>query len=134
MTHILFFVAAFAVTTVAQEPMTDDEYDAAMKEIRLTLGDTRGHVDARYWPELETEVGRLQVFFEQIELFWNARGVDGATGFAQEALKALESLSTAANQEDQPAARDALKSLQGSCQSCHEEFREETDNGYRIKP
>ena len=134
MTRILFFVAALAVTTVAQEPMTDDEYDAAMKEIRLTLGDTRGHVDARYWPELETEVGRLQVFFEQIELFWNARGVDGATGFAQEALKELESLSTASNQEDQPAARDALKSLQGSCQSCHEGFREETDNGYRIKP
>ena len=134
MTRILFFVGALAVTTVAQETMTDDEYDAAMKEIRLTLGDTRGHIDARYWPELDTEVGRLQAFFEQIEIFWSARGVDDATGFAQEALQALESLSTAATQEDQTAARDALQRLQGSCQSCHEGFREETDDGYRIKP
>ena len=38
-----------------------------MKEIRLTVSDVWGHVDARYWPELETEVGRLQTCFTQIE-------------------------------------------------------------------
>ena len=140
MTRALWFASALALMTVGmqvwavQATLTDEEYDAAMKEIRLTVRDSEGHLDARYWPELTTQVGRLQTFFGRVEAFWSARGSDTAVGFAQDALEALEGLSTAAGEQDLEAARDALKTLQGACQSCHAQFREETADGYRIKP
>ena len=130
----LGLAAAVAPLVALQGPISEEEYEAAMKEIRLTVSDVRGHVDARYWPELETEVGRLQTYFTQIEAFWTARGADGAVGFAQEALRALEGLLSASSDEDQAASRDAVKTLQGTCGSCHTQYREETDAGYRIKP
>ena len=140
MTRILLFLAGLGLAAVVaplvvlQGPISEEEYEAAMKEIRLTVSDVRGHVDARYWPELETEVGRLQTYFTQIEAFWTARGADGAVGFAQEALRALEGLLSASSDENQAVARDAVKTLQGTCGSCHTQYREETDDGYRIKP
>jgi len=127
-------VAMMPPALALQDAMTEEEYDAAMKEIRFTVSDAQGHIDARYWPELETEVGRLQSYFTQIESFWTSRGTDEAAAFAQEALEALEGLLSAAGEEDQAAARDALKTLQGSCGSCHMQFREETAGGFRIKP
>ena len=140
MTRALWFTAVLALVTVGvqawafQTTMTDEEYEAAMKEIRLTVLDSQGHIDARYWPELERQVGRLETFFGQVETFWSARGSDAAVGFAQDALQALAGLSTAAGERDHGAAQDALKTLQVACQSCHGQFREEIDDDYRIKP
>ena len=139
-TRTFWFAAAFglaasiAPTLALQGAMTEEEYDAAMKEIRFTVSDSQGHIDARYWPELETAVGRLQSYFTQIESFWTGRGADEAVGFSQEALQALEGLLTAASDKDQAAARDALKTLQGTCGSCHMQYREETADGFRVKP
>lgn len=117
-----------------QDPLTEESYEAAMKEIRFTVSDIQGHIDARYWPELDTAVGRLQTYFGQIESFWNAREAEAAAGYARDALEALDGLMAASTAEDQSAARDAVKTLQGSCAACHMEFREETPDGYRIKP
>lgn len=131
---VLGLVAASTPVGAGQEPMTDQDYEAAMKEIRFTVSDIQGHIDARYWPELDTAVGRLQSYFTQVEAFWTDRGRETAAGFAQDALQALEGVMAASTAEDQGAARDAVKALQGTCASCHMEFREETPDGYRIKP
>ncbi len=131
------FVGLIVVSTsivASQDAMTEEDYDAAMKEIRFTVSDIQGHIDARYWPELDTAVGRLQSYFTQVEAFWTARGTAAAAGFAQDALAALEEVTAASAAEDQPAARDAVKTLQASCGACHMEFREETPDGFRIKP
>ena len=117
-----------------QTTMTDAEYDAAMKEIRLTVGDADLHLQSQYWPELGTDADRLKTFFEQVEAFWSARGAEQATVFAREALAAVATLSAAVGQQDRQAVTSAINTLQGSCQSCHEVFREQTEDGYRIKP
>ena len=64
---VTVFVSVSSATL--QQVMSETDYEAAIKEIRLTLGDMRGHIDARYWPELDTQIGRLETFFDQIELF-----------------------------------------------------------------
>ena len=129
----LGFAMSVGLVFALQETINEEEYEAVMKEIRFIVSDSQGHIDARYWPELEMEVGRLRSFFEQVHRYWSARGVEAAVDLSQQALQAVGGISTAADEEDQGAARNAIRTLQGVCQSCHAEFREETSDGYRIK-
>lgn len=114
--------------------ISEEEYSAAMTEIRFLMGDAGLHIDARYWPELTEDVEKLRAQFDAIEAFWAARGTEGAVAFSQEALAKLEPIEVAADAMDIGAARAAVGELRTTCQSCHAEFREETDDGFRIKP
>ena len=116
-----------------QATPTEEEYGALMTEIRFTVGDAELHVDARYWPELGEDLDRLIPMFRQVEAFWTARGTDEAVGFATQALAAVGELSDAAGDQNPGASRAAITTLRGACQSCHENHREQTDDGYRIK-
>ena len=120
--------------TVRQSPPTEEEYGPLMTEIRLTVGDADLHVDARYWPELGEDLDKLFPMAQQVEAFWTARGNDGAVGFAQELIAALKELSDAAIAQDRGAARSGVVAVRATCQPCHEVHREETADGYRIKP
>ena len=117
-----------------QSVPTEEEYGPLMIEIRFTVGDADLHVDARYWPELGEDLDKLIPMFRQVEAFWTARGEDEAVGFAQQSLAVLSDLNDATGEEDRAGARAAVTALRGTCQPCHEVFREETDDGYRIKP
>ena len=119
---------------VRQSPPTEEEYGPLMTEIRLTVGDADLHVDARYWPELGEDLDKLFPMAQQGEAFWTARGNDGAVGCAQQMLAALKELSDAAIAQDRGAARAGVVSVRATCQPCHEAHREETDDGYRVKP
>ena len=65
--------------------MTEDEYDAAMNEIRMSAGDADGHIDARYFPELEEDGQGLASLFGQVEAFWTARNAEAAAEVARSA-------------------------------------------------
>lgn len=118
----------------SQSAMTEEEYGAAMTEINFLVGDAELHIDARYWPELSEDLGKLRTQFEQVEAFWAARGSEEAAGFARQVLEGLPPIRTAAGERDPQAASAALRALRGTCQSCHDAFREPTADGYRIKP
>ena len=117
-----------------QSTMTEEDYDAAMQEVRLTAGDADGHIDARYFPELEEDGRALASVFEQVEAFWKARDTQQAADIARSAVDAANALTAAAARDDRNAARSAFQTLQGTCQACHEDFRERTEEGFRIKP
>ena len=116
-----------------QSVPTEEEYGPLMIEIRFTVGDAELHVDSRYWPETREDLDKLVPMFEQVEAFWAARGTDEAVGFATEALAALNDLGDAAVNQNLEGARAAITALRGTCGSCHENHRELTDDGYRIK-
>ena len=116
-----------------QSAMTEEEYSAAMTEINFIIGDAELHIDARYWPELFEDLGKLRTQFEQVEAFWSARGSEEAVGFAQKILEGLAPIGTAGDEKDTQAASSTLRALQTTCQSCHDAFREQGPDGYRIK-
>ena len=131
----LSLLAASGLALVARQSVpTEEEYGPLMTEIRFTIGDADLHVDARYWPELGEDLDRLIPMFRQVEAFWEARGTAAAVGFAQQSLAVLKDLSDATTEQDRGGARAAVNALRGTCQPCHEAYREETDDGYRIKP
>tara|TARA_B100001123_G_scaffold451078_2_gene626623 strand:+ start:2506 stop:2883 length:378 start_codon:yes stop_codon:yes gene_type:complete len=105
-------VLVSAANTASRQVMSENDYEAAIKEIRLTLGDMRGHIDARYWPELDTQIGRLETFFDQIELFWNNKESDDGVKFSRAAKEQLTELSSASENQDQPGCRESIARLQ----------------------
>ena len=134
-------IAIVAVVTLCglrvgalQTAPTETEYDAAMKEIGLSLGDAEGHIDARYWPETEADGAALAELFEQVQAFWEARDTAAAAEIAGTAIAASRALRAAAAQDDYDAARTAFGDLRGTCAACHQDYREETEDGYRVKP
>ena len=130
-----YIAVAVGLLAVAQEATpTKAEYEAAMKQINMTNIDAEGYIDAMYWPEVGDAVGALEKLFARVENFWEARQTEKAAALADEALSAVSTLSQATGAQDQEAARSALQDLRGVCESCHQEFREETTDGYRIKP
>ena len=129
----LLLTAGGFAAAVRQSAPTEAEYGPLMTEIRFTVGDAELHVDSRYWPETREDLDKLVPMFEQVEAFWTARGTDDAVGFAQQALAALNDLGDAAVGQNLAGARAAITVLRGTCQSCHENHREQTDDGYRIK-
>ncbi|MBP99420.1 MAG: hypothetical protein CL477_01935 [Acidobacteria bacterium] len=131
---VVLLTASGLVAGARQSVPTEEEYGALMTEIRFTVGDTVQHVDSRYWPELGEDLGKLFPMFEQVEAFWTARGADDAVGFAGEALAALNALDEAGAAMSVPAARAAITTLRGTCGPCHDAHREETADGFRIKP
>lgn len=131
---LLLTVASLAAFGATQVAPTEEEYGALMTEVRFTVGDAELHVDARYWPELGEDLDKLIPMLRQVEAFWTERGTDGAVGFVEEALAAVNELSAALREESQNAGRAAITALRSACQSCHENHREETADGYRIKP
>ena len=129
----VFIGSGLVVGAFLQAP-TEEEYGPLMTEIRFTVGDADLHVDARYWPELGEDLDKLFPMAQQVEAFWAARANDGAIGFAQEMLAALTELSDAAIAQDRGAARSGVVAVRATCQPCHDAHREETADGYRIKP
>ncbi len=122
-----------AVPVTSQNIASEDDYAKSMTEIRFLMGDANQHVDARYWPELADDVQKLRTQFEAVEAFWTARGTDAAAALAREAIGQLEPILAAADNKDPQAAGAAVSLMRSTCQSCHEQFREETADGFRIK-
>ena len=126
----VFYLLCSYPTGARQTELNEADFPATMKEIGLTVGDAEGHIDARYWPETEEDGKRLAAMFQLVEEFWLNRGTDAA---ARIAVTASNNLTTVARANDYSEARNALAAIRKTCGACHQDFREETEDGYRIK-
>jgi len=131
---ICIVVALSLQAWALQTTLTEEKFEAAMKEISYEVGDAEGHIQAAYWYELEDDDAVLTSFFEQVESFWKERKIGKAVELTGEALRAAGALKAAAAKDDSDGATRALRALRTTCRSCHEGFREKTEDGYRIKP
>ena len=132
-------VAALAVgfgaaPATAQEAVTESDYEAAMQELRYLATDTSLHIDASYWGDVGEDSDKIRAELAKVESFWTAQEQPQAVEFATQAIAAARSIGRASGSQDRNAATSALAELRSVCQSCHAEFREETDDGFRIKP
>ena len=117
-----------------QEILNEEQYAAVMREIEATVGDAAIHIDAMYFADLGVDTDRLAMLFGLVEAFWTARQVPAAVDFTAKALAANYALGQASGAESGSRANQAMSDLRAVCESCHTEFRERIDGGYRIKP
>ena len=118
----------------AQDAVTESDYEAAMQELRYLATDTSLHIDASYWGDVGEDSDKIRAELAKVEAFWTAQEQPQAVEFATQAIAAARSIGRASGSQDRNEATSALAELRGICQSCHAEFREETDDGFRIKP
>ena len=123
-----------ATLATAQDAVTADDYEAAMQELRYLATDTSLHIDASYWGDVGEDSDKIRAELAKVESFWTAQEQPQAVEFATQAIAAARSIGRASGSQDRNAATSALAELRSVCQSCHAEFREETDDGFRIKP
>ena len=117
-----------------QEIVTEEQYAAVMKEINLTMGDASINIDAMYWDDLGVVTDRLTMLFGQVQAFWAARQVQPAVDFSVAALAATRAVGQASGAGSGSRVNQSMSDLRSVCQSCHNEFRERIDGGFRIKP
>ncbi len=131
---VVLALGTLFASAAAQDAVTEADYDAAMKEIRFLASDVNIHIDASYWGDLGEDTDKLRREFAKVETFWKAQQQPDAVAFVGQALEAVSALSRAAGAEERSAATAGLTALGESCQACHAQFREETADGFRIKP
>jgi len=129
----VFYLLGSYPTVARQTELNEPDFPATMKEIGLTVGDAEGHIDARYWPETEEDGKRLAAMFQLVEEFWLNRGTEAAARIAADAVTASNNLTTVARANDFNGSRSALGEIRKTCGACHQDFREETEDGYQIK-
>ena len=117
-----------------QEILTEEQYSGVMKEINLTMGDAGMNIDAMYWDDLGVVTDRLTVLFERVQAFWTARQVQPAMDFSAAALAATYAVGQASGARSGSRANQTMTELRSVCRSCHTEFRERIDGGFRIRP
>ena len=128
-TLLVAFAGVLVASTIGvaqtDEIGSEEDYDAAMKEVGTTFRALTSAMDARDGDTVLSGTATLAGLFEQVEGVWTTRNV------AANAVNAIRSaLEAQAFQEIAPA-QDALAA---TCQTCHNEYREQVDGGTRIKP
>ncbi len=131
---VVLTISLGAIPAAAQDAVTESDYEAAMQELRYLATDTSLHIDASYWGDVGEDSDKIRAELARVEAFWTAQEQPQAVEFATQAIEAARSIGRASGSQDRNAATAALAELRGVCQSCHAEFREETDAGFRIKP
>ena len=131
---VVVTVGLGASLAAAQDEVTASDYEAAMQELRYLATDTSLHIDASYWGDVGEDSDKIRAELAKVEAFWTAQEQPQAVEFATQAIAAARSIGRASGSQDRNEATSALAELRSVCQSCHGEFREETDDGFRIRP
>ena len=114
---------------------TDADYDKIMKEVGPAFGMLRKSIDGQNAEMVKTHADKLEELFEQVDDFWNARNVDDAEDWGDDAAEHADHIEDAADAKDFTKAAEHAKLLQGTCAACHTKYREKGPDGqYRIKP
>ena len=130
---IIALIAAVAVPVWAQQAVSEEDYDAAMKAIRATQQGVGDHLEAESAADVGADGAKLVEEFTKVEAFWSARNEEPAMELATQALQAARSFQEAGAAGNFDAASAAFGEIRATCMPCHQQYRERTENGYRIK-
>ena len=114
---------------------TDADLDKIMKEVGATVALLRKSIDGQNAETAKQQADKLELLFEDVDDFWNARNVRDAADLADDAAEHADHVEDAADEKDFAKAAEHLKMLQSMCATCHGKYRDKSpDGGYRIKP
>jgi cytochrome c556 len=124
---------AAAVTTA--RTWTDADLEKLMKEVNSTVGMLRKSIDGQTADMAKEQADKVEMLFEEVDDFWNARNVRDAADFADDAAEHAEHIEDAVDAKDFAKAAEHMKLLQSMCSTCHTKYRDKGPDGqYRIKP
>jgi cytochrome c556 len=124
----------FAVVPSAQAPMSEEEYDKAMKAVGTTFGSMRKNLAAKATDALAADAKKMVDLQKGNVAFWTGRKAKDATEWAQAALNHAQAVDKAVTAKNMDAAEEGVKMLGGTCTQCHDKYRDKAPDGtYIIK-
>lgn len=112
----------------------DDDLDKIMKQIGAARGVLQKAVDGKNTAEAEATAARLQVLFNEVEQFFDARKMGEPEDWADDAADHAEHVEDSVEAQDFARAAEHLKLLASSCQTCHTKYRDKSpDGGFVMK-
>jgi hypothetical protein len=117
-------------------PLTPEEiaFDKTMKTVQPTFGSLRTALDGSSAADAKQHAATLKNAFIEAQLFFKNRGTADAAGWAQDALKLVETIEKASGASQWDEARTSAASLQQLCATCHAAHRERMDDGtFRVR-
>ena len=137
-TLLVAFAGVLVASTIGvaqtDEIGSEEDYDAAMKAVGTTFRALTSAMDARDGDTVLSGTATLAGLFEQVEGFWTTRNVPAAAAIATEAANAANAIRSALEAQAFQEIAPAQDALAATCQTCHNEYREQVDGGTRIKP
>lgn len=126
--------ASPAAITVAKT-WTDADLERLMKEVGATVGMLRKSLDGQNADTAKEQADKLELLFEDVDDFWNARNVKDAADLADDAAEHADHIEDAVDAKDFAKAAEHMKLLQAQCANCHGKYRDKgPDGSFRIKP
>jgi cytochrome c556 len=124
------------IAKVPPPPLTAEEeaYQKVMRQVGPANTALRGAIDKMDVAAVKDQAAILSKAFTQTEAFWKTKGKTDAVGFATEAKKHAEAITTAAAAGKWDDVKASATPLGQQCGSCHGAYRERLDDGsFRIK-
>ena len=124
------------IAKVAPPPLTAEEeaYQKMMRQVGPANTALRGAIDKMDAAAVKDQAAILSKAFTQTEAFWKGKGKTDAVGFATEAKKDADAITTAAAAGKWDDVKASATPLGQQCGSCHGAYRERLDDGsFRIK-
>ena len=138
---VMMMAAAVLLGTVTmmaqggQKKWADEDLDKMMKEIGSSVGAMRKAIDGQNAELAKTNAAKMGTLFTDVQAFWKSRNVVDAANTAGEAVKHAKAVEGAVDAKDFTKAAESAKTLQGTCASCHKQYRDKDAEGnYRIRP
>jgi cytochrome c556 len=129
MTYRIMAAAVFAVALCGQ----DGNFSKSMLAIKSSM-DALAKLEKKTGRPAMAAAERIGGEYEDMIHFWRQHDAPDAVKISEEGKAAAAMLASAAYAGDDEKAAEALKTLGGTCKSCHDNFRERTPEGkYRIK-
>ena len=128
---MIVIAGIFAVVTAFAQQRPHDQ---VMKDIGATFANLKKNLDANSSAAAVDDAAKLEGLFRETEAFWQAVNTEDAVGFAKSAAAAAAAVGAAAKGNDTKAAQASYSAIQKNCGVCHSAHREQTGNGFVIKP
>src|SRR5262249_25641499 len=135
-TAVVVNATGIDIAKVAPPPMTAEELELQkiMRQVGPANTALRAAIDKMDAGAVKEQAAILSTSFTKTEAFWKAKNKADATGFAAEAKKQSDVITTALTVNNWDGIKAAAGPLGQQCASCHGAYRERLDDGsFRIK-
>jgi len=124
----------FAIVPSAQAPMSEEDFDKAMKSVGATVGSMRKNMEAQAADAVAADAKKMVELQKGNVAFWTARKTQDATEWATASMNHATALEQAAAAKNMAAAAESMKMLMGTCAQCHGKYRDKgADGSYILK-
>jgi len=119
-----------SMAMVSAQSKSDEDYDKLMKSVGQANGALRKAADPK---AAATGAEKLVALFKDAEQFWTARGNKEAADWSAAAGTHAAAIVKEGNAGNAEGVAAHAKELGGTCQTCHQKYREKTADGFAIK-